>query len=389
MAKGNWAGSPSRRLSVCALVAMPGLLLVPRAVAAAQPGPLLPARFVYERTAGAELCPDERGARGTLATLLGEASLDPKASPRILLQVGAPSGNPSPAPAPSGSPSPAAGPDGPTGAPFPQPPRRGEIAGHVELQDAAGKPLWKNDLVAARDDCATLIASLALSLRVAVDELGRPAPSAPPGGAEQAREPIVVRGVPNWPPPSVLDSAAFFHRKPAPDRSTLSTSWPGFRVDAAAAFTPGAAPTAPLRLSLAAGLDFPSLAFVVEVRGFLPAGGRFGGHVLNVTRWEGAFLPCMSRWSVFGCAILSAGSVEGQVAGLQESTVVSFHATVGARMGFLLPVTSRLAVGLVADVEGSPLPARVEMDSLTVWEEASLQLSIGLVASAGFPALQQ
>jgi hypothetical protein len=184
MAKGSRAGPPSRRLSICALVAIPGVVHVPRPALAAEPGPRFPANLVYERAPGAELCPDEAAVQGSMAALLGQALLDRAASSRIALRVGAAGPAIAPAQRPAIAPA-----QRPAIAPA-------QLEGHIELRDADGKLRFANDLLAARDDCATLVASLSLSLRVAIEGSAGSAGGVRPSGGQRA---VVVKGLPTWP----------------------------------------------------------------------------------------------------------------------------------------------------------------------------------------------
>lgn len=372
MATGHGAGPPFRWVSgVYVLGLIPGLLLVPRPANASDPAPLLGARLVYERSAGSNLCPDERGARSALTAQLGPGSLEPAASGslspaasgsssrRIRLKVG------------------------------PRPGPEHEIEGHIELQEADGKAVWANDLFAAHDDCATLIASLALSLRIAVDGLSRPSvASTSPSGAAPEAPPIIVRGVSYLPPPFVpMAPSLFLSRRAFPgieDEDPFGQPSLSIWVGVAPLF--GAAPTVPVRLSLSIGLAWPSVSVSAEFRGVLPAGGQVGAYHLEVTRWEGAFLPCVHKMSFFGCAILSVGGVSGRIEGAYEETVGFVRAGCGMRGGYLIPISRSLSLAIHGDVEVSPSPARIAIDSFAVWSESLVQGAVALAIAGSFPA---
>ncbi len=275
----------------------------------------------------------------------------------------------------------------------PRPGPQHEIEGHIELQEADGKAVWANDLFAAHDDCATLIASLALSLRIAADSLSRPSvASRPPsgaGGAAPEGQPIIVQGVSYLPPPFVpMVPSLFLSRNAVPaSEEQESIDLPSLSVWVGAAALFGAAPTVPIRLSLSIGAAWPSVSMSTEIRGALPASGDFGVHHLEVARWDAAFLPCAHRTVFFACAILALGGVLGKVSGVHERTAASFRAGAGLRGGYLIPIARSLTLAIHADLELSPSPVTIELDDFATWTESIVQGAVSVSAAGSFPGL--
>ena len=385
---GNWSratsGSWSRATS--GLLSLPALLLLSRPAIAAEPAPLLTAHLEYERAPGAEVCPDERSVKAALTAQLGATALDPPAAepsprfdvrhaapadidvrqslPRIRLKVGA------------------------------RPGKQREIAGHIELEDRGGKVVWSNDLFAAHGDCATLIASLALSLRIAADGFARPSANAGvsprASSVEPVQQPIVIKGRPIHPPNIPATATLPPSWGPPPDSSDFDFPLqPVFTFWVNSAVSAGSAPREQVRLALGSGFAWPFFSVSVEARGFLPASGQFRGHVLEVARWEGAILPCMSRSFFLVCGILSVGGLHGDVSGVHQDTVVSLHATGGGRFVFLWPILSELALAIHTDVEASLEPAVIRMDDFDVWTEPIGQVAVGIALTGAFPGMQQ
>ncbi|MFO0593538.1 MAG: hypothetical protein U0441_38715, partial [Polyangiaceae bacterium] len=293
-----------------------------------------PVRLFYGRGRGAETCPDETAATLAMSAVLGAGAIDPRAPRELRVTLrGKASG-------------------------------AREVEGRVELIDERGHRLWEVEKSAGEDDCRTLIASLALSLRVARASLGPPSVAADTG---ESRPKETVVGV-------FLPPASFFRGPPLLPRQAISEadadSMPSFRLWAAAGPVFDAAPSLPARLSLGLGLRWPGVSFSIEGRSQLPATGQFRGYRLEVVRWDGSFVPCVDRGVLFACGLLTFGGLWGKISGLRRDSAGWFHASAGLRAGVDLAVISGFGVATYVDVEGSFFPTGIRMDSYAAWLES-------------------
>jgi len=315
---------------------------------------------------GAERCPDERAARDIFHDQLAGHTLQP--GWKVHLGVGGGAGQ---------SP---------------------EVRGHIELLDADGALQWGNELHAPPVECGTLVASLALSLRVFLGGADTRSPSAetgperrspPVGGAEPSRarqEPIVIRGA-YLPPqraskkPAALSSQrSSVGRAPGElDRSADHRVWAGLAV------VTGAAPRGATRFSLGYSFRWPWISFALEARGIPPVTGQYSANLVRVARWESAIVPCLSEAVFFVCGLLSAGGQWVEVAGADPELRSAFRAGGGARAGAELALTSRLSLFAHLDIEGTFWPTVVHMTAVTTWREAAGQVALGIAVAGTFP----
>lgn len=378
MAVGRSTCSPSGRgIGAAALCLLPAALLVSCPSYAGDsppvrgPGAL---QVGYERTAGAESCPDEAGVREILAGQLASAPGDSRAPVHVRLVV---RGRARAGDSQSGSAGVA----------------RSEIEGRIELLDAAGRRSWENEQSAGENDCRTLIASLGLSLRVAEGALALPR-----SGSEWTpppEPPIHVQGV-SLPPigyspgPVFFPPPSFEFRSPADVvREANEPGYPAFRVSAATALAMGMTPGLTARFALGLGLAWPGLSVSIEARNVAPSTGHFRGHILRATRWEGAFVPCAARGVVFACGLLTFGGLWTHLTGPHHDSGGYFHAGGGARLGIEMEVSSSIGLATYCDVEASFFANGVRMDHFSVWIESPVQVALSIAVTGLFPEARQ
>lgn len=365
-------GPPSGRQVRMGTAALVSGLSIVLSTSPADSEPRAPAPIVYERAAGAEVCPDARSALEIFRKQLGRSAPDLQ---RVRLRVA------------------------------PRPGAAGEIEGQIELTDGDGGRRWAKELHARKDDCATLIASLAVSLRVALSAADRPegasessvAPddvrqSAPgdvrqsvAGTAAEEEEPIVIQGV-SLPPPPLVEipgqRAGLRSRQPVDYRAL---DMPAYRLWASAAVATGAAPNAAARLSLGLAFHWRTVSLGFEVRGIPLAEGNLPGQSVRLARWESAFVPCVAEGVFIVCAVLFAGGVWAETKGVHHQTLTEFRAGGGGRGGIELPLSPHLALLAYIDLEATFWPVVVQASDLAVWREAAGQFALGLAVMGTFP----
>jgi len=340
-----------------------GSLAEPRLARADETGPRVVTRLDYGRDKSASMCPEESAVRDIFKAQLGEEGISDKASSRLHVTVVA------------------------------RPGRRQDIEGRIELTGSDGKRIWSNDLRVNHDDCATLIASLALSFRVAEGTLegllreSTPVP-APRPKAKRLMAPVVIRGVPLPPAPGLAPPVPDYPSSLALELLSRPIA-PSLGVWGSAAAVVGAAPSVPVRLALDVGFSWPIVSLFFELRGLLPAGDKFHDHVLQVSRLEGAFAPCFSSGVAFVCGLLSVGGLWAQIVGIHPDNPAQFHGTVGGRVGLNLSLTSNWGIAAYADVEGVFKPTTIVVDGAAPWGESAVQIAPGIAFTGGFPFVQQ
>ena len=335
----------------------------------------------YERAVGAERCPAERAIQETFREQLAGRALEPGRKVRVRV---APGSGQSP-----------------------------EIVGRVELTDRDGTRLWANELQERPEECTTLVATLALSLRIFLGEAQRlppppgPEPDRHPRSGEDAPspegsgEPTLIQGesVPRLDTPShrlnakTTDSrappgAASTPQKPHPpqhpspgelDRPADHRAWVSL------ALLTGAAPRVATRITVGYSLRWPGVSFGVEVRGVPPVSEYVAGNEVRVAHWESAVVPCLSEGIFFVCGVLSAGAKWLQSSGPGEGDRSAFRAGGGARAGVELTITPHLSFFGHVDMEGTLWPSLLQFTKTTSWREATGQVAVGFAVAGTLP----
>ena len=384
MAVGRWAGPLSgRKNGKGSALALGLFLFFPRVSIAEETRCRSVARLVYERSAAAEVCPDEQAVLRTFGELIQRRATGPDScNLRVIVSIRQPVPSNVHQLVPSNVRQ-----LGPVTVGQPAPGVRGTLV----LTDGQGRSVWTNEMDVPAGECSTLIASLALSLRIAqgLDESpgGGPAhgrsdpegtsPADQASSTEEPASPVVIRGetlpLPPVPPPP--------SRSGSVPRAADSGRHPDHHVRVGFAVVTGAAPRGAPRLSLGHVARWPWGSIGFEVRGLLPVSGDFDGHRLQVARWEGAIMPCLSEAIFFVCGLLSAGAFWAEVGGARSQLRSAFRAGGGARAGAELQLTSRLAVAAHLDIEGTFWPAVIHITNIAFWKEAAGQIALGLSVS--------
>ena len=166
----------------------------------------------------------------------------------------------------------------------------------ITLLDSAGKPTGARALVRDGATCQPLVAAVAFTVAVLLEELTPPAPPPSPPAPPPAG--------PVWPPdPPAPPPAA-----PAPPRTTY--------VDGAigAMASVGTAPAPAVGAEIAIGVDVSRLRIELAGRFSLPASS--GGDVAVRTRLvHGKIAPCYGWPMLSACLVAAVGSITGEAIG--------------------------------------------------------------------------
>jgi hypothetical protein len=218
-------------------------------------------------------------------------------------------------------------------------------------------------------DCTSLLNSVAITVALTVDPLlhqSEPPPvSAPPLVVESPPAPAPV--------PAPVITPAPVKQEPAV-RGSLS---------AGASLNLGLSLVVQPTLRLEGRLHFSVWSLGLEGRFGWPVSGALpDGGLLTTSTVLGAVVPCLTwRW-LSGCADLSLGALrlEGQaLAAARQATV--FHASVGLRALFTVPLGEHFGLGVMAEGQVPLTRASALVGSVRVWTVAPVGGGLGLWAT--------
>jgi hypothetical protein len=289
-----------------------------------------PTRIEYVRGPGAESCPDEGALRAAVIEKLGrDPFTDARSGRSLVAKVTR---------------------DGQT------------FRATIRLVDADGKTLGTRGLAHDGPRCDDLVASMALSMSVAIDPHADDAPRVEPS------EPV--------PTPAKAQP----ERREVPPRTSMEPPDP-IHIEAAAApaVWVGAAPSASVGGSAFAAVRFRSVSLGLGGRTDLPASRRVSGAFVETSLAVGMLVPCAHVSIVELCGVLAMGSLRATSRDVPSPKEASgFHALAGARIGLALPVTSVFAVWAHADVMAALTRQTLGLDGTEVYTLPRISSGLGI-----------
>jgi hypothetical protein len=294
-------------------------------------------RLIYERSEGAERCPDERSLRDAVAERLGREPFDASGTSVIRVVMA---------------------------------PGEGELVARIQREDQAGRVQGKRELRSADLSCAPLVETVSLTISVMIDAAPFDDPRPPPPRRIQVPAPA--------PAPAPAD-------RPARASSQL-------RAGAFAALTVGTAPAPALGIGGLLGLARPSWSIDLEGRVDLPASKTSsdastcradpsGGRVCPGVRsslLQGSAVPCYRTWYLRLCGIASFGALRGEginVVGQRHDA--SFFAALGARAALELPITGPLRLRIQSELQASLASTTLSAAGSDVWTSPPVVAAFG------------
>jgi hypothetical protein len=302
------------------------------------------ARLVYARGLGAEACPDEGALRTAVAARLGYDPFRPVAALTVIASVS----------------------------------RVGSVySGDVRLLGERGDEVGLRSIGQGSERCDEIVATVALSISVAIDPLllVRP-PSAPP-------------------PPPPAASLASDAPPPGPVAPAESPPVPPVRAAPARPVHPFvgfalvgsvlSAPAAAIGAALSAGGRVGMFSLAAEARADLPS--PTGTSKLSSFLVLGTVAPCVHASVVFGCAFASAGVLTAAANGITNpQTARAVYGALGPRAGVELPIGPHVALRASLDL-GVPLvryPLEVNHDPATKYSPSAVWLAMAVGATYHF-----
>ncbi|XXY45298.1 hypothetical protein WME91_35360 [Sorangium sp. So ce269] len=269
------------------------------------------------------------------------------------------------------------------------------------LRDSNGRGLWA-DGFSSRNDCKRLVAAMALSIAVLLDDAAElpaapaspAAPTVPAQPAEQAtpREEPCSPDRPCPPPPGRAPAPAPSSRKTPPVRAPARSSAPAvaaerFRwvagLDAVVGL--GLTPGVSVGPALSIGGRWPAWSVALEVRGLSSLAGKTEAVDVSVSTVTTDIVFCLDRRILFACGLAELGVLRAAPGvPFDAASRRNLSAGLGARAGIEWPLSEDVSARALADVvhpvvaaairrhPGAPTPER------PVWSAPALAVALGI-----------
>jgi hypothetical protein len=325
-----------------------GILAGGSSSAAAQSAPA-PIRLHYQRGPGAMSCPDEAQLREAIAAHLGS---DPFSNDgKRLLEIAIDR-------------------------------HEGMLEARVGLVSETGTAGGERILRSSSPECRDLAAVIALAVSMVLDPLAPPAAT-----ADSPRVPPAAWEVPSVPAPPREAEAVAATAAPA-----LQPQPPGpaFAVSLAVLGAVGAASAPNLGMALQLGIAWPLVSLGLEGQAGLPVRQHVqtstGSGSFDTSQLTASFVPCLTRWHLGVCGLVSAGATHVTTAGmisLLGSPWAPFVG-IGGRVFGGLPLFDWLEARLQLDLLGQVTQTTDKVNAPTVWSAPPVSGNLALALAARF-----
>jgi hypothetical protein len=303
---------------------------------------------VYARSDAAARCPDEQGLRTAVKQRLGYDPFFPWAERTIVVGLDEDAG---------------------------------KLRARLESIDSDGIARGKRELVGPVDDCAELIASLAIAISITLDPMAAApknakAEPAPPDEPPPAPAPVVVPSPPRRDEPS--------QEVPRAPLASSATTWAA-RVGPLVAV--GAEPGASLGGRAGVVVARGALGAFAEMRVDAPTsiGAPSGGSAHSML-WGASLGPCLREGFASGCALVFAGNLHAYGTGLERARGESmFYAAAGARLEGAFALFSKIDLVLHVDGLKTLTQATLTLRDKEAWRTPAFSAAAGAAASIRFP----
>ncbi|HSN97682.1 MAG TPA: hypothetical protein VLS89_05265 [Candidatus Nanopelagicales bacterium] len=315
-----------------------------------------PATLDYRRGPGAEACPDEAAFRREVAALLERDPFQPASDLRVITSLAR---------------------------------RAGELRADLKILDSGGQTAWRSEITTPRG-CGPLVASMALAVVIALEDLGRPrlgaapranaaarpAPASAPCPPEQPCPPVKPRSI--APPPPRAPTAA-----PDPD--------PRLEVSLLSQFATGLVPGPAAGLLGSAEARWPGWGLALELRGLLGLSSVVDGVPVQATFGGTSVAFCLQGELLFGCARAELGQTRfASNATIRMDPAQAMSVGLAARLGlawrFSRYAAARATLELLATPNRTELwlrPASFGAEERRIWSSSALSPSISLGVVGG------
>jgi len=322
----------------------------------AQAAPGDATRLEYARSEGAAICPDRVALKAAVSKRLGYDPFFPAARQAIVVEIVD---------------------------------AEGELRARMRLIDEQGMIIGSRELREKAEQCAELVASLALAISIALDPnaaLGEArATSAAPERAESDNGELTAPAEP--PAETMVESAAQEHpQKTTPPGSpsvhTSAVDRERIQLAARGAFFGdwGSAPALGFGWRLGLDLHHGGFRLAAEFSQQLPASKTIAeGGKATTSLLTGTLAPCFSRPSFAGCGLLGLGALRTRGENIPNpSSQSSFYAALGARFEYTPTLFRTLQLLTQLDVLKPLTPVSLHARGEEVWRTPFLTFAAGV-----------
>ncbi|KYF62568.1 hypothetical protein BE11_50470 [Sorangium cellulosum] len=276
--------------------------------------------------------------------------------------------------------------------------RGGELVGSMFLRDGSGRGLWA-DGFSSRKDCRRLVAAMALSIAVLLDDAAElsaapAAPAAPAEPAERALPPEVPCSPdqPCPPQPASAPSSAPPPPKTQPVRTPSRSSAPpapaprfrwlaGLDVVVGLGLTPGVS----VGPALSIGGRWPGWSVVLETRGLSSLSAELEEVPMGASFFMTNAAVCLHPHVLFACGAVQLGMLRvAPEIPLGAASFLNFGVGLGGRLGIDWPLSKRLSARGYLDVARTLTGAAIgrrpsdRMSDRALWSSPDVVGTFGL-----------
>lgn len=308
------------------------------------------ARLVYLRGAGTESCPDEGELRDAVAARLGYDPFTPSSFETLFTEVDKDA--------------------------------NGFVA-RVKLVSPDNTVRGARTLKTT-GACSDLMASLALTISIAIDPMAGTR-KGPPEGLPPGERPVEVGPTSPGTEEPIEEPPA--PPAPSPPPAPLPSPRVVFAVGAGPVGSVGYAPAPALGLAIFGRARFGDLSLTLEGRGDLPSGTDVsGGGRVRSSLLAASLLPCGHAGILFGCARGTIGRLQAEGVDVTEpGSSGAIWGAMGVRAGAEVPLGRVFALRIAADGDAVLTSYALRIGGVTRFRYSAVAGDVGLAAVAIFP----
>jgi hypothetical protein len=272
----------------------------------------------------------------------------------------------------------------------------------VGLRNDAGRSAGSRVLSSAQNDCVELASAMTLAISIAIDPLAftraatpppapPPTPPAPVSAPPPVDAPPPTAPAPVAPPPAPPEAATpqLAPTPPPPARSSPERAssealaiQPSFGTVASVGAAPGVAFGLAGQLAVRRG----AMSIGIEGRKDFPMFASTGsGGGVTTSLWLASLVPCVHRSFFAGCALGSAGALQGTGYGVDRpQSQTTPYAAAGARLAADFDADRPLSLQINVDFLATLTPTKLLLNGTTAWTTPPASGALGLVLVGNF-----
>jgi hypothetical protein len=216
-------------------------------------------------------------------------------------------------------------------------------------------------------------------MSIALDPLSLMRPPAPPASPDQSEPPPAAA-----PPPSPQPSPSPREEQEPKPPLTAASPGPSLDLGIGATGSLGSAPAAAVGATGFAGVRFRGVSLAIGGRADAPASRATGEGDVRTSLLAGWLSGCAHGGILFGCGVLTVGSLRASADVPAPTSQSSLFFGVGPRAGVLVPVTTAIDVGATGEALFLLSPYTLRIDTRPVYSSSVVSATLTLLAVAHF-----